>query len=45
MIKIIKHMGRLVPCENNPKILCVCKQHKQECKEEAQKAVEDETSL
>ena len=25
--KIIKHMGRLVPCYKKPDVLCVCTQH------------------
>jgi len=41
MIKIIKHMGRLVPCENNERILCVCKQHNQNCQEEKVEKVEE----
>ena len=38
-------MGKLVPCKNNPKILCVCEQQKQQCNEEAQKEIKNETSL
>ena len=34
MIKVIKNMGKLVPCYKNPKILCVCTQHHLSCLEE-----------
>ena len=42
MIKVVKHMGRLVPCINNPKILCVCQQHKLNCLEKTEKVIKDE---
>ena len=35
-------MGRLVPCINNNKILCVCQQHNQPCLEKTEKVIKDE---
>ena len=40
IIKRLIFMGKLVPCKNNPKILCVCEQRREPCIEQETKRVD-----